>query len=337
MIAETQAQPLLIALMRQFRIPWHWATVVVAVVLFSLLILVGYLDGAFGQQFEGEFWRVVQTPVIIIYILVIYPFMLRLWKPAVEAFRPLVSMSESQFNRLSAEITTINRRREWIAMFIGFLFLLVLARPWLGIERWTDAYHLATLMIMFGLLSWLIYTSIKGSRSVARLGKQNLKLDIFNTQLLAPVARMSLVNSLAFVGGISISLVFQTQESLREWTSVVIYSVLVLATIIIFYISMWSLHKIMVKVKSYELEVAQKYMVEMSRKLKERITKGQLEDMEELSSAVAGGAAYERRVKEAREWPFNAGIVRRLFASVLAPVSVYIIKIFSTLGIQIGL
>ena len=100
---------------------------------------------------------------------------------------------------------------------------------------------------------------------------------------------------------------------------------------------MWSLHKIMARVKRNELEVAQQYMVDMSRKLKERITKGQIEDMEELSSAVAGGAAYERRVKEAQEWPFNAGIIRRLFASVLAPVSVHIIQIFSTLGIQIGL
>jgi MFS family permease len=322
--------------MNRSPLSWRWTTALIAGVLFFFLILVGYLDGAFGQQFEGEFWRVVQTPIIIIYILVIYPFMLRLWKPAIEAFRPLVSMSENEFNSLSKEISTVNRRREWAALFMGFLFVLLLAQPWLGVDRWTDAYHLATLMIMFGLLSWLIYTSVIGSRSIARLSKQNLKLDIFNTNLLAPVARMSLANSLAFVGGISISLVFQTQESLREWTSVVIYSVLVIATILIFYISMWSIHKIMARVKSNELELAQKYMADMSRKLKGRITKGQLEGMEELSSAVAGGAAYEKRVQEAQEWPFNSGIVRRLFASVLAPVSVYIIKIFSTLGINIG-
>ena len=330
------SNPLLVAIMNRSPLSWRWTTTVVGGVLFLLLIIAGLLDGAFDQQFEGEFWRVIQTPVIIIYILVIYPFMLRLWKPAIEAFRPLVSMSENQFNRLSTEITKVNRRREWIAMFIGFLFLLVLARPWTGVERWTDAYHLASLMIMFGLLSWLIYVSIRGSRSIAKLGKQNLKLDIFNTQLLAPVARMSLINSLAFVGGISISLVFQTQESLREWTSVVIYSVLVSATIIIFYISMWSLHKIMARVKRCELEVAQQYMADMSRKLKERITKDQLEDMEELSSAVAGGAAYERRVQDAQEWPFNAGIIRRLFASILVPASVYLLKILSAIGIRFG-
>ncbi|MFC1874708.1 hypothetical protein ACFLY3_00920 [Chloroflexota bacterium] len=335
---KTQSQPLLIALMRQVRIPWHWATVVIAGVLFLLLILVGYLDGDFNQQFAGGFWRVgLQGPVLIIYILVIYPFVLRLWKSAIEAFRPIVSMSENQFSRLSIEITTVNRRREWLAVFIGIFLFLVIQRIWLGwVDQWFEVYQVTTEVILFGLLSWLIYSSIKGSRGIARLGKQNLQLDIFNTKLLAPVARLSLGNSLVFVGGISLALLFETQETLIEWQSVVIYSILVLATILIFYISMWSMHNIMARVKRYELEVAQKYMAEMSRKLKEWTTKGQLQGMEELSSAVAGWAAYERRVKEAQEWPFNAGIIRRLFASVLAPVSVYLIKIFSILGIRIG-
>jgi hypothetical protein len=275
---------------------------------------------------------------MIVYVLAIYPFILRQWKPAVEAFRPLVSMSENQFNRLSTEITTVNRRREWVAVFIGMFLFLVIQRIWLGwVDQWLEIYQVTTEAILFGLMSWLIYTSIKGSRGIARLGKQNLNIDIFDTKLLSPVARQSLGLSLAFVGGISLALLFETQETLIEWQSVVIYSILVLSTILIFYISMWSIHRIMARVKSNELEVAQKYMTDMSRKLKEWTTKGRLEGMEELSSAVAGWAAYERRVKEAQEWPFNAGIIRRLFASVLAPVSVYIIKIFSTLGIQIGL
>ena len=336
---DTKSEPLLVVLMRRVHIPWRWTTIVVASVLFLFLILVGYLDGDFSQQSIGGFWRLgAQGPFLIVYILVIYPFILRQWKPAVEAFRSVVSMSENEFNRLSAEITSVNRRQEWIAVFIGIIFFLVMQRIWLGhIDQWVEVYQITTELILFGLMSWLIYTSIKGSRSIARLGKQNLKIDIFNTKLLAPVARMSLVNSLAFIGGISIAMLFETQETLIEWQSVVIYSVLVIATIIIFYISMWSLHKIMARVKRNELEVAQKYMTDMSRKLKEWTTKDQVEGMEELSAAVAGWAAYERRVKEAQEWPFNAGIIRRLFASILAPVSVYVIKIFSTLGIQIGL
>lgn len=256
---ETQSQPLLVVMMRQFRIPWYWATVVIAIVLFSLLILVGYLDDAFNQQIGGGFWRIgLQGPVLIVYILIIYPFILRLWKPAVEAFRPLVSMSENQFNRLSAEVTTVNRWREWLAVFIGILLLLlVVQRVWLGwVDQWLEIYQVITEMILFGLVSWLVYSSIKGSRGIARLGRQNLQLDIFNTKLLAPVARLSLGISLVFVGGISLALLFETQETLLEWQSIVVYSVLMVSTILIFYISMWSIHNIMARVKRYELEVA---------------------------------------------------------------------------------
>ncbi len=335
---KTQSQPLLVVIMRQFRIPWYWVTVVIAGILFSLLILVGYLDGDFSQHSIGGFWRTgLQGPVLIIYILVVYPFILRLWKAAIEAFRPIVSMSENQFNRLSAEIATEDRRWEWLAVFVGISLHLLRVRIWLGwIDQWLEVYQVATDALLFGLLVWLVYSSIKGSRGIAKLSKQNLQLDIFNTKLLAPVARLSLGNSLAFVGGISLALLFETQETLIEWQSIVVYSVLVLATILIFYISIWSIHNIMARIKRYELEVAQKYMAEMSRKLKEWTTKDQTQGMEELSSAVAGWAAYERRVKEAQEWPFNAGIIRRLFASIFVPVSVYLLKILSILGIRIS-
>jgi len=245
-------------------------------------------------------------------------------------------MSENQFSRLSTEITAVNRRREWLAVFIGIILFLVIQRPWLGIYGWLHVYQITTEVILFGLISWLIYTSIKGSRGIARLSKQNLQLDIFDTKLLAPVARLSLGYSLAFIGGISLAMLFETQETLIEWQSVVVYSVLVLATILIFYISMWSIHDIMARAKRHELEVAQKNMAEMSRKLREWTKKSQSQGMGELSSAVAGWAAYEKRVKEAKEWPFNAGIIRRLFASILVPASVYLLKVLSVLGIRIS-
>ncbi|MFC1866453.1 hypothetical protein ACFLYB_07080, partial [Chloroflexota bacterium] len=185
------------------------------------------MDGDFSQQSRGGFWRYgLQGPVLIIYILAAYPFILRLWKAAIEAFRPIVSMSENQFNRLSAEITTQNRRWEWLAVAIGISFHLIRVRVWLGwVDQWLEVYQVTTDAILFGLLTWLVYSSIKGSRGIAKLSKQNLKLDIFNTKLLTPVARLSLVNSLVFIGGISLALLFETQETLIEWQSVVVYSV----------------------------------------------------------------------------------------------------------------
>jgi hypothetical protein len=223
-------------------------------------------------------------------------------------------------------------------VFAGILFLLlVVQRVWLGwVDQWFEYYQVITEAILFGLLTWIIYSSIKGSRGIKKLSKQNLKLDIFKMKLLTPVARLSLGISIIFIGGISIALLFETQETLVEWQSIVVYSILVLSTILIFYISLWSIHNVMVRVKKNELQLAQKYLEETSNKLKEWTNKDLKDGMEEISSAVAGWAAYERRVKETPEWPFNAGIIRRLFASILAPASIYLIKIISTLGIKIS-
>jgi len=56
--------------------------------------------------------------------------------------------------------------------------------------------------------------------------------------------------------------------------------------------------------------------------------------MEELSSTINAWVNYERRIKETPEWPYNAGIIRRLLASTVVPAVVYLIKIISGLGLR---
>jgi len=264
----------------------------------------------------------------------IYPFMWRLGERAIQAFRPLLSLEENAFNQLVSEMNKPNRLREWVAALIGAVFWLVLSQPWSWVDQWKDTYGIVTNVIMFGLLGWLIYSSITGSQSLTRLSSQPLKLDIFDTGQLIPIARSSLGVSLAFIGGISISLIFQTQKNLREWNTITIYAVLVLATVLIFFLSMWSVHSAMAGAKRRELALVRKNLVDASCELKERAAQGRLQGIKGLSSTIAAWIIYERRVKEAPEWPFNAGIIRRLAASVLVPGAVYLIKVFSTLGFR---
>jgi hypothetical protein len=337
MLDATSNKPLLVSIMNLTRLSWYWTTVLITIVLFLLLILVGYLDGVFNQQLEWEFWRTgLLAPSIIVYILLISPVVARLSKRAIEAFRPLVTAEQSQFDHLIAEVSKVKRWQEWLAVLLGFIFMLALSRPWIWVEQWIDIYQTVTYMLMFGLLGWLIYSSIYGSRNMSKLCRQDLKLDIFDANLLSPLAHLSLGNSLAFVGGISLSMVFQTQENLIEWQAITIYSVLVLATIFIFFLTMWNVHKVLARIKRDELGIVHDQLVLASRKLKNKVSEGQQHRVGQLSQAVAGWAAYEGTVREAKEWPFSAAIIRRLFASILAPISIYLIKILSSLGIRIG-
>ena len=90
----------------------------------------------------------------------------------------------------------------------------------------------------------------------------------------------------------------------------------------------------MVEAKRRELELAQKHLRAASRELRERAADGSMKGAEELSLNINIWMNYERRINEVPEWPFNAGIIRRLAASALAPVAVFLIKVFSQLGVK---
>jgi len=331
--------PLLEAVIRRSRLPRSWAIIVVAGVLLLLLILAAFLDGVFADLSGWRFWQdSLSGTVLITYILVVHVFMWRLRNRAIQAFRPLLPLEDGAFNRLAAEVATPKRRWEWTSVLIGVGFACGLGQPWdlpwgPG-ELWRSVHLVITEASMNGLLAWLIYDTLAGAVRISRLSRQQLKLDIFDAELLTPIARWSLGISLGFVGGISLSLVFQTQESLLRWQSISMYAVLVCVTVLIFFISMWSAHNAMAGAKRRELNLAREHLAAASRELKDETARDRLGGMERLSSTISSWATYQNLVREAPAWPFNAGIIRRLAASTLAPVVVFLIKILSGLGLR---
>ena len=97
---------------------------------------------------------------------------------------------------------------------------------------------------------------------------------------------------------------------------------------------MWSAHRAMAEAKKRELEQTRQNLAAASNELKDQAVQGKLGEMQGLTSAVTSYATYYRLVKEAPTWPFSAGIVRRLLASTIVPVLVYLTKIFAGVGIR---
>ncbi|MFC1945821.1 hypothetical protein ACFLW1_01325 [Chloroflexota bacterium] len=339
MTQEIHSYNLVQMLMNKSRLPWRWTTAMVAAVLLLLLILVLFLDGETAKLSNWGFWQDnMEGPVLIIYILVVPIFMWRLRDRAIQAFKPLLSLNEDDFNQLAAEVTTPKRRWEWTAVLIGVGLAVSLGQPWslpwgLG-ELWWSVYLVITATLMNGLLAWLIYDTLTSAVRINRLSRRDLKLEIFDVELLTPIARWSLGISLGFVGGISLSLVFGTWESLMRWQSITMYAILVCVTVIIFFVSMWSAHRAMTEAKKRKLTMARKHLIAIALELEDRTAQGRIGGMEGVSSAVTSWATYERLVKETPTWPFNAGIIRRLLASTIVPAVVYLIKILTGLGLR---
>jgi hypothetical protein len=320
---------LLQMVVKRSRMSWYWFTAALTMALLVLFILAAVLDGATGRFSQWEFWREFMAgPVIIVYIFLIFPYMRRLGEKATEAFRQLLFHEEDIHD---SEKSIPDRRWEWATFSAGAIFWILIVRPWdweWGTDGpWLYLYILISASLLFGLLGWLIYYAIVESRYLNRLSRQELKLDIFETSALIPVARASLGTTFAFIGGISLSLIFQTVDSLLSWQNITIYAVLVLATLLIFFFSIWNTHRTMTMTKHNELILVQTRLEEAIRRLRESTVYETADDISGLHAAVAAWGTYENRVREAREWPFNALILRRLAASVLVPGIVYLIKV----------
>ena len=113
------------------------------------------------------------------------------------------------------------------------------------------------------------------------------------------------------------------------------YAILVGVTLAIFFVSMWSVHSAIAGVKRKELELARKRLAAASVELKDRAEQDPAAGMEGLTTSITSWATYQRLVKEIPTWPFTAGIIRRLLASIIAPAIVYLIKILSGMGFRL--
>ncbi len=329
--------------MRRSRLSWGWTTAIIAFLLLLFGILLTYLEGHQGELRTWEFWRAaLLDPLLISYFLAMYPLVRRMYNRALQAHRPLLQVDEVAFSRLVTEGSIPRRRWEWAAMALGVAFIISIVQPWIldSVSRellWLYTYVLFLDMLVFGLFGWLVYDLLTRILRLSRLSRQHTKLDIFDFELLTPIGQWGLGISAILIGGISLSLVFQTQESLLRWQPITIYAVLICVTVLIFFLSTRSVHKIMAHAKRNKLTLARKHLALTSRKLEKMQEEGRFEGLEGIYSAIAASATYERRIRESPEWPFNTGIIRRLLTSIVVPIAVYLVKILGSLGIRIGM
>jgi hypothetical protein len=312
---------------------------ILGVILVLLLVLASFLDGDAVDLTKWSFWRdFLDGPTLILYILAVYPILWRYWMRSVQSLQSLLLSEDDESDLTVTRIPVPNRRWEWLAIFIGAALWPLLWQPWernwIRGELWINVYDVGTQTILFGLLVWVVYSVFVGSRHISRLSRLRLNVDIFDIEPLMPIARSNLGFSLAFIGGISLSLVFQTREDLLEWSNLIVWAAVICFAVILFFLSTWSTHTVIAKLKRRELQMVQQYLKVVSRRLNQPESGGQLDNMSEFSSYMTAWLAYERRVKEAPEWPFNAGIIRKLFVSILAPLAVFFIKVISGLEIS---
>ena len=301
---------------------YAWFSLVVALGLILLLALAAYAEGANGHRLRVALWTLGLNPVIIVYIFLVHPLMHRRWQLAMRSLHALAPSTDG-----AGQQKPVAHRGEWGAMLLGSLVGLLVARDIPAAEGWLGLYSEATSALMFALLGAAIYGSLARARHLAAHSRAGLELDVFDGHLLTPFAQWGQSLSLVFVGGICLSLLFQSYESLRSIEGVIVYGTLVVVALTLFFMSVWTIHVALAKAQKKELAKVRRDLAAAREALHRDRTGGRRGAVQDPYLPVVVCGIYEKQVLEASTWPFNPTIVRQLFASVVAPLSVYALKL----------
>jgi len=291
-------------------------------VLALLLALAAYAQGSGGRAGGSALWMLGLDPVILVYILIAHPFMHRRWERAMESLEGLAPHVDDAGRPGGG-----SRRGEWAAVLLGTLAGLALAHRLPGAEGWLRLYYEATSALTFALLAAVIYGSVMRSRQLAAHSRAGLELNVFDGHLLTPFAQWGQGLTLVFVGGISLSLLFQSYESLRSIESVIVYGSLVVVALTLFYMSMWTVHVALARAQDKELATVRRDLAAAREALLRHRAGESATALENAYGPVVVLGTYEQQVLDAPTWPFNPAIVGRVFASAAAPFGVYFLKL----------
>lgn len=328
---------LLEELVERTKLSWPQVAIAVGLVLIVLLGVAVHLDGIRARPFRpysgSDWWHEVRervdTPAQIVYVLLIYHFVQRSYYGAIEAFRGLMGMGDDDFDQLVAETSPLSRRGEWLAVGIGAAAGLLIYRPWNLPDHffWMKLYTLLAVTLMFGLLGWVSYVSLADSRQFTELHRQPLDVNVFDPTPFEPIARLSLGISLAFIGGVTLRVLFNPDpRKFFSIESLMTYGASILVAVLVFFLNMMGTHRVIAEAKERELKMVRDNLAAASKALRDLTVKGQVADLGPLPDFVDTWLAYESRVKEVSEWPGTTDIRQNLVLSSLLPSAIGIAK-----------
>jgi len=330
---NTRNQTLVSQLIGFLPVPPVALALIVAAVLVLPLLLVTYARGPSAAVAPQGLWRLAMAPALIAFIVGVHPWLQSRWRLAIDALRPL-----SQQPEIVDQAFMDFGLGAWVALLLAAALAIWISQS-MPVAGWLFIYTLATNIALFSLMALTIYDGLRRTRHLKRVVAAGLALDLFDRQLLTPLARFGQSVSLTFVGGICLSLLFQSAATLYSMQSLVIYSILIAVALTLSFSSIWSIHVALVVAQEHELAIVRQHWSESRDELRRHLAQAGsalgAEDAERLYEPLVVFGTYERQVLEASTWPFNPKIVKQVAASLVAPILIYGLKVAVGLSGQI--
>lgn len=301
-------------------------------VLILLPALMAFIDDALDLFFTDLWHALLVQPAVITYILIISHFLRRARERVVAGLRPIVLLTDEEFNRLLVEKSHVDLRGELVAISIGVLVSLLTWGVWsFDLDApWIQAYHTFATIVMYMALTWVIYLGVAGPRLNRALLRQPLQVDIFDTRPFEPIGRESLLSALAFIIGATIAMAFVvSHELVLSLENLVVYAFFAFVTILVFCLNMFDTYRVLSRAKERELHYAQKRISLAYQILKHKAQQG--EDIQGMVADMATWTTCKERIGKTRTWPKSTETVGKLLASALMPVGIAALRHLGTM------
>ena len=320
------------SLFDQLIIRLHRTRILIPFGIFLILlpIILAFVDGQLDQFFTTNLWRALLIqPTSIIYILLVWSVMQPARERMITSLRPIIQLTNGEFNQLVSEKSRVDPRGELIAIAIGALVGLYLKRG-MAIDLdapWIQAYQTIFTIAMYSAIVWVIYGSVSGTRLTGALFRQPLQVDILDIRPFEPVARESFLVSLAFIIGTTIAMLFTvTGQFALTVENLSVYFFFASVAIVVFFLNMRDAHRVLVDTKNHELDLVRKHISQAYQVLKRKAQDG--EDTQAVTAEVSVWIACEERLNQARTWPYNTEIIGKLLLSALLPIGIELCAIW---------
>jgi hypothetical protein len=306
-----------------------WVTLLVSAVLLGLPFAAAAFDGELAAFLSSGRFRVYLIfPTVTLYVWLVSPLLDRTGDEMLRSLRPVIELDDEQFAQVLKAAEQVNPLHEALAFLGGVLIgwfattggKAGLPAGWLGWEL------MLTGMLMYGTLVWVVFVSVHSTRVNAALHRQPMRIDILDISPFDPVGRQSLLLALVFIGGMALSLLLTLPViDLSTPFFWLFYGAMVLATGLIFFLGMRPTHRVLQDAKQRELEPVTRRLNASGRALMSHSHNPEQGD--DLARQIQALALYEQRLQGARTWPYNTGMLRTLFFSVLIPLGTVALRL----------
>ena len=299
---------------------YPWINLSVALACLVGPFLVAWAEGLMGSVLSTNQWRgLLIPPTIIAYILAAAPRLATMESRVADALRLLVGDEDEGLTRVLDEAGAMAPTRELMAFGGGAAFALLMNLRGMTSFTWLSLAMVLEMVLMYGLLAVVIYGSIHSTRVTGALLRHRLRVDPLDVSPFEAIGRQSLLLSLVFVGGITLSLLLVgvSPEILVRWEFWAIYAPLTSVPVLVFFLNMAPTHRLLQTARDGELRRVDRLIRQACAAMVGELEKG--ESAAESGQRVSALTAYEARLLQARTWPYNTAMLRAVFVSILVP------------------